>query len=407
MITREAAEHLFKDVLNNLYSPAHLETHPLAELLLGAEPQHASRSLALRELVIEEIESLRPREAVSFARPEWLPYRIMAARYVEGQTVDEICSQIGLGRTTFYRYHGEALEALANRVWQRMLRAQAATDRREAPTPSPANLATAEAVRLTTLAPREWVQPTPLLQETIALIANLAQQLGVRLEPMLDALPAVYVNPAMLRQGLISLLTVALKHAANNILSIRSVSEAGSCTLVLERLGPTLDESTLQSSERLAMASAVFAAYGGALTVQHKLGEHALHLSLPCQRPRTALVIDDNEEAVTLYRRYLRNANYVVHAVERQEDPLDAVARLTPDVILLDLLMPGRDGWRLLQQLAGPSSQSAVPVIICSVLRQPELALSLGAAAVLQKPISQEHLLAALQDLYPDASPSA
>ena len=59
--------------------------------------------------------------------------------------------------------------------------------------------------------------------------------------------------------------------------------------------------------------------------------------------------------------------------------------------------MPEEDGWAILQYLQENSSTAEIPVVICSVLSQPQLALALGAKEVLQKPISREELLATVR----------
>ena len=65
--------------------------------------------------------------------------------------------------------------------------------------------------------------------------------------------------------------------------------------------------------------------------------------------------------------------------------------------MLLDVLMPQEDGWDILQSLKTLPETASIPVVICSVLSQPHLALALGAAEVLRKPISEETLLATVK----------
>ncbi len=55
------------------------------------------------------------------------------------------------------------------------------------------------------------------------------------------------------------------------------------------------------------------------------------------------------------------------------------------------------DGWSILQRLKADPHTSDIPVVVCSVLPQPELALSLGAARVLQKPVSSAKLIETVQ----------
>ena len=72
----------------------------------------------------------------------------------------------------------------------------------------------------------------------------------------------------------------------------------------------------------------------------------------------------------------------------------------SPAVVVLDVLMPEDDGWQILQYFKALPEESAIPpVIICSVLSQPALALALGAEKVLTKPIDEEVLVCAVQEL--------
>jgi CheY-like chemotaxis protein len=61
--------------------------------------------------------------------------------------------------------------------------------------------------------------------------------------------------------------------------------------------------------------------------------------------------------------------------------------------------MPGRDGWDLLQTLLNQSDTRHIPIIVYTVLKQKTLALSLGATAFLEKPVSKQALFSALQAL--------
>ena len=59
--------------------------------------------------------------------------------------------------------------------------------------------------------------------------------------------------------------------------------------------------------------------------------------------------------------------------------------------------MAKEDGWDVLRFAQSSAATAAIPIIICSVLSQPELALALGAFAVLKKPISEHDLLATIE----------
>jgi CheY-like chemotaxis protein len=70
-----------------------------------------------------------------------------------------------------------------------------------------------------------------------------------------------------------------------------------------------------------------------------------------------------------------------------------------PDAITLDVMMPNVDGWQVLRGLANAPATANIPVIICSVLKEPELAFSLGARAYLKKPVDRLELVATLARL--------
>jgi two-component system alkaline phosphatase synthesis response regulator PhoP len=108
------------------------------------------------------------------------------------------------------------------------------------------------------------------------------------------------------------------------------------------------------------------------------------------------LVVDDDKSIVKVLVGYLEQSGYQTIAAYDGDSALHALRRERPDLILLDLMMPNRDGWELLQALRADPTTSPIPVIVCSVLEDPDLALSLGAQAYLKKPIGAVDLLQAL-----------
>jgi CheY-like chemotaxis protein len=108
------------------------------------------------------------------------------------------------------------------------------------------------------------------------------------------------------------------------------------------------------------------------------------------------LVIDDNPEVIQLFQRYLGGGAYYVVGATTSQEALRLTREIRPHAITLDVMMPTQDGWEILQNLKNHPATKDIPVIVCSVLREHELALSLGAADFLAKPITQQMLLMAL-----------
>jgi CheY-like chemotaxis protein len=108
-------------------------------------------------------------------------------------------------------------------------------------------------------------------------------------------------------------------------------------------------------------------------------------------------VIDDHQGLIDLFGRYLEGSDYQLLSARTVREGLQIAQRELPDIVVLDVMMPTEDGWTALQRLRNSEQTSHLPVIICSVIDDPELAYSLGAVYHLPKPVSRAQLLEALR----------
>jgi CheY-like chemotaxis protein len=140
---------------------------------------------------------------------------------------------------------------------------------------------------------------------------------------------------------------------------------------------------------------------GGALTFDTELGAQPFiaKLTLPILERVPVLVVDDNADALQLFERYASGTRYCLTVTHEPKQALRMAQALEPQIIVLDVMMPEVDGWELLAQLRQQPETADTAVIICTVLPQEALALGLGADAFLQKPVSQEAFLFALDRL--------
>ena len=113
----------------------------------------------------------------------------------------------------------------------------------------------------------------------------------------------------------------------------------------------------------------------------------------------TILVIDDNEGWIELIGRFLEGSDCVVIAGSVAQDVVQQAHDLLPTLIILDVMMPGRDGWELLQRLRAQPSTSDIPIMVCTVFHDSQLAYSLGASSFISKPAGREIILDALSTL--------
>jgi len=115
--------------------------------------------------------------------------------------------------------------------------------------------------------------------------------------------------------------------------------------------------------------------------------------------PKTVLTIDDDTAITELLAMLLRTHGYEVKTVNNGEDGVAAVKKTNPHVIILDLMMPGMDGWQVCKRVREFSN---VPIVILSALDDPAMiasALDAGADDYLVKPVSSSILVAHLNRL--------
>ena len=106
-------------------------------------------------------------------------------------------------------------------------------------------------------------------------------------------------------------------------------------------------------------------------------------------RSRRVLIVDDDPDAVRLIRRILQSrGTFYVEAVDRGDEALERIRRDPPDVILLDLMMPGMDGFAVLEALKADERLRRIPVLVItarSLAPEEQARLRQQAYAVLEK----------------------
>ena len=116
----------------------------------------------------------------------------------------------------------------------------------------------------------------------------------------------------------------------------------------------------------------------------------------------TALVVEDSltdREAIT---SYLHHGGFKVLTAQSGEEALEKIAQVVPDVIILDVLLPGKNGFKLCRDLKTTPKTSQIPIVLCSTkvtdidkfwgLRQ-------GADAYLPKPVDPDEIIRTIKSL--------
>jgi CheY-like chemotaxis protein len=111
----------------------------------------------------------------------------------------------------------------------------------------------------------------------------------------------------------------------------------------------------------------------------------------------TVLVIDDDPNVRDLMRRFLGKEGFRVETASGGEKGLQVAKELQPDVITLDALMPGMDGWSVLAALQADPELADIPVIMLTIVDDTNRGYALGASDYMNKPIDRDRLVAILQ----------
>lgn len=432
--------HIVRDALSKLYDHVALETHPLNAFFARPADRPISRGEHLRRLLIGALEELRPIGETPGAVPvepapgaiEWRPYLVLHGRYVEGLSLPELQAKLALSERQLRREHSRALQALAFRLWDRLAPAERARPAVSASEPAFETMAEASYSLI-----RRPVSLDELLAGVAATFQPYAQVEGVELRLSVpDSLPPVQGDRVLMRSILLSLLRLAASYEPEGPILLRAEARPGSTELTIEFCpadycsedgsanipngsAPRIPLRATQGApsawrpegrDEGPAGPAWAAAQGWAAQLGATLSEtrpqplqgkpvRRWTLTLPQVAQPVLLVVDDQSSAVNLFRRYLSRSAFQVVGVTDPKEALPAAQRLRPAAIILDVMMPTMDGWELLQALQAAPATRDIPVIVCSVWDEPELASALGATLFVKKPVTQRDLLAALARL--------
>jgi CheY-like chemotaxis protein len=358
-------------------------------------------------------------------------YESLFSCYVQQLSQQIVADQLAMSARQLRREQQAALELLSDKLWEKYrpdLYARAASAR-AAFEKLPPNDSVEEAANISP--ELAWLKTTPPdqpadlrtdLVDVIGLAQPLATQFQVQLNlqlPQAPTLPALAVHAVALHQILLNLLSVAIQREPQGHVCIKvslalwdamiQVSTEPPSSAVLANIPPSMGANVTSHAANdaasLIMARQLASISGGHLVITNRSDQPfdaTLTVLLLQQRP--VLVVDDNADALHLLQRYAEGSRYRVTGTQDPEQVLSMAEAISPQVIVLDVMMPQVDGWKLLGRLRQHPLTDRAPIIICTILPQEKLALSLGASAFLQKPITRQAFLAALdQQIVPQA----
>ena len=125
--------------------------------------------------------------------------------------------------------------------------------------------------------------------------------------------------------------------------------------------------------------------------------------------PDTILVVDDDPVTRRVLQHYLGRAGFQVITAQNGRDAIKLAKRELPQLIILDVVMPGMDGWTVLKSIQESEVTSTIPVLMLSgnaelVIKKESF--NSGAQALLVKPINPEQLIMVVRRLLAGLAPS-
>jgi CheY-like chemotaxis protein len=282
----------------------------------------------------------------------------------------------------------------------------------------------------------ESIDIQALLEEVLSIVKPLADKSGNVIKMVCPAdIGSFRSDQTKVKQCLLNLLSNADKFTSKGTLTLTVAREAGSrvCFRVLDtgvgmtkeqlgRLFQAFSQSDASTAKRfggtglgLAITKHFCTMLGGDVTVESTPGTGStFFITLPDQSVApadmeslapaaadgraTVLVVDDDPEVLNLLAKTLEKEGYRVLLARNGVQALALAREHRPQVITLDVLMPQMDGWRALRELKADAELRDIPVIMVTVLNERGMAIPLGAADFMTKPVDRQRLTAILRD---------
>jgi len=279
----------------------------------------------------------------------------------------------------------------------------------------------------------EEVDLVALVEEVRSIVVPLAAGNGNQLDILYPpALGTLYTDRIKLKQSLLNLLSNAGKFTRDGRVGLEVSPAAGEISFIVSDTGIGMteeqqgrlfqafsqaDASTTRQYGGTGLGLAITKYFcemlGGTIAVESDRGKGSTFtITLPSRSHALAaaavipegadnaplvMVVDDDPNARDLLAATVRREGYRVIEATDGEIALALAREWRPDVVTLDVLMPRMDGWAVLTALKSDLELVDIPVIIVTVLADRGIAVSLGAAEFLTKPVDRARLAATLR----------
>jgi len=392
-----------RDALAHLHDP---DFEPTAVLcaVLGCDP--AQGVAPVQAEIIQAVGDLKPADETPTNSRARRDYDILDYRFLQKLTQEETAERLYMSVRSMRRAQRAATHTLARLLWESGLArgpSGAETPGYGADDPG-SNGADRQRASWHAQVKEELAS---LQKGTPSAVADVAETIkrAVELEQVLVSAHGIgfdvgqvpsgllaAIHPAVLREILVMSLGSLARYAPGGDIHIETAVHEEQVHISLRCRGARHRERP-----DIALISEILNAQGG--TVQIMLGndEHVeCRMTVPAAGHVTVVVVDDNVDLVHFYRRCTVGTRYRIVQAEHGQRSVEIIQAKHPDVIVLDIMLPDVDGWELLNGLQKHPATRHVPVIICSIVMQRELAMALGASFYLPKPVERRDFIEAL-----------
>jgi CheY-like chemotaxis protein len=384
----DAFEQQVQDCLTHLYDSAQLSQNDLVKRLIP-NISGIERAQEFRRRIIDLVTSLAADSSLEMHSRQGRVYSILQLRYIEEQPHERVSNQLSLSERQYFREHRRAVQTMAALLWEQVNEGIGA-----------AISVHSESQRVYTQTDSSHVDLDDLFGKAVELTHDMAaaRNLSVLLN-MPDRITAHNLNYPALRQLVVWLIFRLIIHSASGGELTIGSELSGSDLLVNLTLRGSITEtdllrSTLDEHETAVELREALQAH---LSYRVEPDGIALTIVVPTKQD-TILIIDDNPDAISLMQRHLGDV-YQTVTTRQPSEGIRLARELQPMVIILDIMLPNTDGWEVLINLKKHPATTTIPVLVCSVLKTPDLAYSLGADGYLKKPPNPHELHEAIAQL--------
>jgi CheY-like chemotaxis protein len=390
-----------KSALVHLYDTEYLrQTHLIPVFHL--EDRFDASSI-FRNILIESIESLKPDQALKDQERAWRTYDSLYYPYVQRLSQKAVADQLGMSTRHLRREQREALEVLADNLCQEYDLYTLFCD------DEPEQIAE---VAYDPLNEFDWLANTTIetsldlyaqIPNTLEMARLLAETYQVEvLSDLQPDLPNLIVHPVAFDQIMLSLLSIAILTSPGGQVCLQNEKQAREVIIKVEgkrNVNHTPSAKDDDIEHKYEIAKRLTHLSKGTIRFVENPDLFFALVTLPHVGQIPIMAVDDNPDVLQIMGRFTQDSRYELITTTNPGQVFVLAKQHSPKAIILDVMIPEIDGWKMLGRISENPTTRDIPVIICTVLPQEELAHSLGAVAFLKKPFNRLDFLSLLDQL--------